>query len=295
MPLRMLIAAVLLVAALGLGGVAYKALDPTDPGATAAPAGPVRVLVAAQPLQAGTLLKDTDLRERELPPTELPEGAFVVSDDSKAEIRGAMLRRYLDAGGVVMRPDVLRPRDRGFLAAVLTPGSRAVSIGVDAKTGAAGLISPGDLVDVILTQEFQRGDTSAGRRIVAETVLTGIRVIAVDQQIAQGAPASTPAPAAGASRVASTVTLQVTPEQSERVAVAERLGRLVLTVRSIDTEDMLARGAAAPDRAAAMEPARAGAVLFGSDVSAALSRDETTAVPRMRVIQGETVSDVIFR
>jgi pilus assembly protein CpaB len=228
---------------------------------------------------------------------EMPDGAFVVNEDSRAEIRGAMLRRYLDAGGVVLRPDVLRPRDRGFLAAVLTPGSRAVSIGVDAKTGAAGLISPGDLVDVILTQEFQRGDTSAGRRIVAETVLTGIRVIAVDQQIAQGAPASTPVPAVGANRVASTVTLQVTPEQSERVAVAERLGRLVLTVRSIDAEEVSARGAPELDRTAATEPARAGtaSVMFGSDVSAALSRDEPTAMPRMRVIHGENVSDVVFR
>ena len=152
-------------------------------------------------------------------------------------------------------------------------------------------------MDVILTQEFQRGDTSVGRRIVAETVLTSIRVIAVDQQIAQGAPASTSMPVVGTARVASTVTLQVTPEQSERVAVAERLGRLVLTVRSIDAEDAVTRSAAALDRVAGAEPARAGTapVMFGSDVSAALSRDEPTAVPRMRVIQGEAVSDVIFR
>jgi pilus assembly protein CpaB len=295
----MLIAAVLLVAALGLGGVAYKALDPTAPGATAAPAGPVRVLVAAQPLQAGTLLKDTDLRERELPPTEVPEGAFVVSEDARAEIRGAMLRRYLDAGGVVMRPDVLRPRDRGFLAAVLTPGSRAVSIGVDAKTGAAGLISPGDLVDVILTQEFQRGDTSAGRRIVAETVLTGIRVIAVDQQIAQGAPPPTPALPSTGSRVASTVTLQVTPDQSERVALAERMGRLVLTVRSIEAEEGVERSAGSAEGAtpaAAPTLARASSgVLFGSDVSSAFARDEPVTASRMRVIQGSTRSDVVFR
>ena len=81
-----------------------------------------------------------------------------------------------------------------------------------------------------------RGDTPAGRRIVAETVLNSVRVIAVDQQIAQGAPAAVPAPAPGANRVASTVTLQVTPEQSERIAVAERLGRLLLTVRSIEAD-----------------------------------------------------------
>ena len=64
----------------------------------------MRLLVAAQPLQAGTLLKDTDLREREVPMAEMPDGAFVVNEDLRAEIRGAMLRRYLDAGGVVLRP-----------------------------------------------------------------------------------------------------------------------------------------------------------------------------------------------
>jgi pilus assembly protein CpaB len=298
MPFRLIIAAVLLIAAIGLGRIAYQALNPTVAVATEASVAQVRLLVAAQPLQAGTLLKDTDLRERDVALADVPEGAMVLSEDARAEIRGAMLRRYLDAGGAVLRSDVLRPRDRGFLAAVLTPGTRAVSIGVDAKTGAAGLISPGDMVDVILTQEFQRGDTSVGRRIVAETVLAGIRVIAVDQQIAQGAPASTPVPSPGGNRVASTVTLQVTPEQSERVAVAERLGRLVLTVRSIDAVD-----AAEPTRVRSEDPPMAGApprpnataVIFGSDVSAALSRDEPAAAPRMRVIQGTNATDVVFR
>jgi len=299
MPLRLVIAAVLLITALGLGRIAYQAVNPTAAVATEAPAPQIRVLVAAQPLQAGTLLKDTDLRERDLPAAEVPEGAITVSEDARAEIRGAMLRRYLDAGSPVQRADVLRPRDRGFLAAVLAPGTRAVSIGVDAKTGAAGLISPGDIVDVILTQEFQRNDTSIGRRIVAETVLTNIRVIAVDQQIAQGAPSSTPDAGPGSSRrVASTVTLQVTPEQSERIAVAERLGRLTLTVRPIDAEEGPAQAGMPKD---GMEVAgdrgrpNAANVVFGSDVSAALSRDEPTAVPRMRVIQGANASEVIFR
>lgn len=299
MPLRLAIAAILLVAALGLGRIAYQAVNPTVAVATEAPVQQTRVLVAAQPLQAGTLLKDTDLRERDIPATEVPEGAIVVSEDARAEIRGAMLRRYLDAGGPVLRPDVLRPRDRGFLAAVLSPGTRAVSIGVDAKTGAAGLISPGDIVDVILTQEFQRNDTSVGRRIVAETVLTSIRVIAVDQQIAQGAPTSTPSATPGSGqRVASTVTLQVTPEQSERIAVAERLGRLTLTVRPMDAEEGPAQAGLlkeGPSHAGTSARPNATTVVFGSDVSAALQRDEPTAVPRMRVIQGPNATDVVFR
>lgn len=300
MLLRPLIICILLTAAGGLGWIAYKAVNPTVAVATEAPAAVVRVLVAAQPLQSGTLIKEGDLREREIAAADLPEGAIAVTQDSRAEIVGAMLRRYLDAGAPVIRGDVLRPRDRGFLAAVLAPGTRAVSIGVDAKTGASGLISPGDLVDIILTQEFQRGDTAIGRRVVAETVLTSIRVIAVDQQIAQGAPAATPENGIGAHRVASTVTLQVTPEQSERVAVAERLGRLVLTVRPIEAGDNVVQasmsGTFAKDPS---EPAvrAAGSTVFGSDVSAALNRDEPTAAPahRMRVYQGSNMSDLVFR
>ena len=126
---------------------------------------------------------------------------------------------------------------------MLATGTRAVSIGVDAKTGASGLISPGDLVDVILTQEFAPGETPAGRRVVAETVLSTVRVIAVDQQIAQGAPTGSSVPTVGSNRVASTVSLQVTPEQAARVVVAERLGRLTLVVRSIDGNQAVGQAA----------------------------------------------------
>jgi pilus assembly protein CpaB len=298
MLLRPFIAAILLLASAGLGWIAYKAVNPTQLAAHEAAAGaPVKILVAAQPLQAGTLLKDADLREREMPPNAVPDGSFAVTDDARAEIRGAMLRRYLDAGAPVIQADVLRPRDRGFLAAVLSPGTRAVSIGVNAKSGASGLISPGDLVDVILTQEFQRGDTPAGHRVVAETVLTLIRVIAVDQQIAQGAPAETPG---GVAHVASTVTLQVTPEQANRVAVAERLGQLLLTVRPIEGEAgprpiVIAESMASEAVPLSGGPARPGsASVFGADVSAALSHDEPAASPRLRLIQGDKVSEVTF-
>lgn len=299
MPLRVIIAAILLVASGGLGWLAFQVLNPVSAEAVERPVAQMRLLVAAQALQTGVLLKDSDLREREVPADQVPEGAVLAGEDAMPEVRGAMLRRYLDAGAPLVRGDVLRPRDRGFLAAVLSPGARAVSIGVDAKTGASGLISPGDIVDVILTQEFQRGEASEGRRLVAETVLTGIRVIAVDQQIAQGAPTPTPGLPSTGSRVASTVTLQVTPDQSERVALAERMGRLVLTVRSIEAKEGIERPAGSAEGAtpaAAPMLARASSgVLFGSDVSSAFARDEPVTASRMRVIQGSTRSDVVFR
>lgn len=123
----------------------------------------------------------------------------------------------------------MRPGDHGFLAAVLQPGMRAVTVGVDATTGAAGLIWPGDRVDLILTQTIQEAALPPGHRVAAETVLSDVRVIAINQQLVQGADSG-----AGDAQ-ARTVTLEVTQEQAERVSVATRLGRLSLSVRSAET------------------------------------------------------------
>lgn len=299
MPIRGLL---LIVMLLGGGALAWVAFQSRDQGVQAdapPPAAVVRIFVSTQPLQAGTLLKDADIREQEVPVASVKEGSFVADDNNRAEVRGAMVRRYLEAGQAIMRPDILRPRDRGFLAAVLAPGTRAVSIAVDATTGASGLISPGDIVDIILAQEFARGETSAGKRVVAETVLNTVRVIAVDQQIAQGAPSAAMLGGSSPSRVASTISLQVTPEQAAKLVVAERLGRLTLVVRSIEADPAphsvpttvagaeAGRGPGKPDT-------QSGSI-FGSDVSSALSQDEPAATPRLRLIQGDAVNDVVFR
>lgn len=297
--LRLVLGGLLLMSG---GLLAWSSLsgDPAKP-AVASVITTSKILIAAEPLQAGTLLKDADLKEREIPTTDVTAADLLASEDSRAEVRGAMLRHYVDAGQPIHRAEILRPRDRGFLATVLAPGTRAISIGVDATTGASGLISPGDLVDVILTQEFARGETTAGRRVVAETILSKVRVIAVDQQIAQGAPAAGMTSTTQNSRVASNVSLQVTPEQAAKVVVGSHLGRLTLTVRSIDGDQqpdaVSADGAtAAPDhgslKTAAPSPA-AGSV-FGSDVSTALSNEAPASSPKMRVVQGDAVNELVF-
>jgi pilus assembly protein CpaB len=197
--------------------------------------------------------------------------------DIRAGLRGALLRRYLEAGTTMVVGDILHPRDRGFLAAVLTPGARAVSIGVDAITGDGGLIWPGDRVDLILTQELSEKDAPPARRIVGETVLADVRVVAVDQSIAQGAVAS----GDGAmGRLARTVTLEMSSQQAERAVVAERLGRISLAIRAVD-------GWAGTD-------SRRGAV-YGGDVSPALADGLKPDAVRMRVIEGKDARVVQFQ
>lgn len=281
MSVRLLFVSLLLLSALGLGLIGYQTTRPARVVTVAAPPPPppvtVEVLVATRGLPAGTLLKDDDFSPRAAPPDKAPQGAVKNSTDVRGSLRGALLRRYLDAGATLMLDDVLHPRDRGFLAAVMAPGDRAISIGVDAVSGNGGLIWPGDRVDVILTQELDEKDAPLARRFVGETVLNNARVVAVDQSIAQGAVAGGDN---AMGRIAHTVTLEVTPEEAERAAVAERLGKITLAIRSAD---------------ATMDAVSSRASVYSGDVSPALVGAGTVATSHMRVIEGQNARDVLFQ
>ena len=161
-----------------------------------------------------------------MPSDSVPTGAILDTPDARIGLRGSLVRKFLDTGSPVTSQDILRPRDRGFLASVLAPDSRAISIKVDAESGVSGLIWPGDYVDVVLTQVIDKADLAHGT--LSETVLHNVRIIAIDQEIVQGGPANN----ATAGKVARTVSLQLAPEQVKKITVAEQLGKLSLAVRS---------------------------------------------------------------
>jgi pilus assembly protein CpaB len=276
---RRLAIVILLLAAGGLGGIAMRGTPPARmvEAATAPPPPPAvaRILAAARGLPSGTLLNESDIAVVEVP--NAPEHALLATSAAIAEFRGALVRRFIPPGAVFTREDLLHPGERGFLAAVLRQGHRAISIGVDAATGAGGLVAPGDLVDLVLVQSLNANEAPAARRVIAETVITNIRVIAIDQQITQGGQANS---VVGQQRVARTVTLEVTPEAAERVAVAEQLGRLAVTVRAAMEES---------------KDLRNQMPVFGGDVSAALGSPAHPTPARMRVIQGNDSQEVTFR
>jgi pilus assembly protein CpaB len=216
-------------------------------------------LVAEHPLPAGTLARDNDFKS--VLATTVPADAIVDTAEARSGLRGSLIRTYLDAGMPITNANVLRPRDRGFVASVLAPGTRAVTVAVDAVSGVAGLIWPGDHVDIILTQDIDK-ETPA-RHTLSETVLTNIRVIAIDQEIVQGAP--TDASAAG--RLVRTVTLEVDPAQAEKTTVAAHIGKLTLAIR------------AAVDQATDQDAELPNRTTYGADVSPALARaDRPTRV-----------------
>ena len=229
--LRLSIILVLLLATTAFGLIAYNMNLPKQMPVVVTEKGPappstVGYFVAARPLPKGTLARDEDFTVRSVLPERVPPGAILETPDSKAGLPGSLVRRFVDAGSPITLQDVLRPRDRGFLATVLAPDSRAISIKVDEESGVSGLIRPGDHVDVVLTQVFDKADPA--RRAVSETILRNVRAIAIDQEIVQGGRAISTM----AIKPTQTVSLEVTPEQVKRVTVARQLGTLSLVVRA---------------------------------------------------------------
>jgi pilus assembly protein CpaB len=231
MVVRIMFFALMAIGLVGFGTVAWiSTRPPPPPPQVAAPPPPAKIAVlgAARPLRAGSLLKPEDLAAKEILVSDQTADMSADTPDGRRALSGAMVRRSLSKGEPVRSSDVMRPGDHGFLAAVLQPGMRAVTVAVDATTGAAGLIWPGDRVDLILTQTIQATAMPLGHRVAAETVLSDVRVIAIDQQLVQGADANQ------TDNQARTVTLEVTQDQAVSVSVATRLGRLSLSVRSAD-------------------------------------------------------------
>ncbi|MDE2580012.1 MAG: Flp pilus assembly protein CpaB, partial [Rhodospirillales bacterium] len=212
--------------AAGLLGFGLLAWVATHPAGGHPASARVAVLAAAHDVQPGELLKPNDLTVRKVKGPR-PAGAWIDTPQARQALAGAMVRRPLGPGDILLPPDVLRPGDHGFLAAVLKPGMRAISVGVDLVSGTAGLIWPGDRVDLILTQATADPKVPPDRRVSAETVLADVRVIAIDQRLVEGAK-----PGGPTGRTAHTVTLEVTAGEAERVAVATKLGRLSLAVRA---------------------------------------------------------------
>lgn len=243
MIVRLAFFALMALGLLGFGTVSWISTRPPPPDAAAVAASTkVMVLIAAKPVRAGNLLKPEDIGTKEIPQREAGDDASFDGPDARRALAGAMVRGSLSVGDVIRAKDVMRPGDHGFLAAVLGPGMRAVSIGVDTVSGTAGLIWPGDRIDVILTQAISDPAVPVGRRLAAETVLSGVRVIAIDQQLLQGVAPD----AATDNNKARTVTLEVTSAEAERVSVATRIGKLSLTVRSADRNGVLADAGQVP-------------------------------------------------
>ncbi|RIA37585.1 pilus assembly protein CpaB [Hephaestia caeni] len=222
----------------------YGASAPNASAAVETPKidGP-EVLVATRALPVGTILDATALKFQPWP-KELVENAYYLkaSTDLKS-LQGTVVRNPITAGQPVTQGALVKPGDRGFLAAALGPGMRAVTFPVSAKTAVAGFVFPGDRVDLVLTQDVAGGGDGPPLK-VSETVMRNLRVLATDQRTDN----TTDENGKTVVKTFSTVTVEATPKIAEQVAVAQTVGELSLSLRSIaDNKTQLEEAIASGD------------------------------------------------
>jgi pilus assembly protein CpaB len=149
--------------------------------------------------------------------------------DAIQELLTARARLALFEGETVMDKKILRPGQGGFMGALLTKGMRAISVAISARSSAGGFILPDDRVDVILTK---KSNSNGSTSVKSETVLSNVRVLAVNQIFHQAAEGDSVTVEKG-----ETATLELTIQQSEIVAMVESSGELSLALRSIAESD----------------------------------------------------------
>lgn len=201
------------------------------PQATAANMQPAQdgpqVLVATRALPVGTIIEPDSFRFQPWPKELVEQAYFLKGETDPASLAGTVVRNGITAGQPLTQGSLVKPGDRGFLAAALGPGMRAVTVPVSAQSSVAGFVFPGDRVDLVLTQSVAGGGDGEALK-VSETIMRNLRVLATDQRTnAVGED--------GKQQVVtySNVTLEVTPKIAEKIAVAQTIGSLSLSLRSI--------------------------------------------------------------
>ncbi len=230
----MLIVGALVIAIGAAFGVNQMLRGAGAPSARAAAApeitGPM-ILVATRQLPVGTIIGPDSFRFQPWP-KELVEKAYFMKDKTDVNtLVGTVVRYPITAGQPLTQGALVHPDDRGFLAAALGPGMRAVTVKVSQEQGVAGFVFPGDRVDVVLAQTIsvEEGSSYPDKQIfTAETIVRNVRILATDQRYdAEDETGKTPV------RTFGSVTLEATPEIAEKIAVAQDMGKLSLALRPL--------------------------------------------------------------
>lgn len=208
---------------------------PEGPQVAAGPQAPVNVevLVSNKNIPTGNFLRVEDLEWQSWPDENININYTQKNSDQGAaaqidNIVGSVAKLPIIGGVPIMNGQIVKPGTRGFMAAILTPGNRAVSININSKTGLSGFVFPGDMVDIILTHTVQLGEGEEKQPSqVSETVMKNIKILAIDTLMNN----ETNTPSIG--KIA---TFEVTPKQAEKVTLLSRMGELSLALRSLAVE-----------------------------------------------------------
>lgn len=260
-----------------------------------------KVLVAQHALPVGTIITADAVQFQPWPQDLVKDAYFLQDKTDMSKLLGTVVKNPITAGQPVTTGSLVAPGDRGFLAAALGPGMRAVTIPVSSRTGVAGFVFPGDHVDLLLTQTVT-GEGESRPLKATETILKNLRVLATDQSTDQET-------VDGHTRVKgfSLVTVEATPKIAEELAVSELIGTISLSLRSIadntaELEQAVASGAVkvphgatkaqeeALLKSAASKPVDKGTTFAtGGDVS----RFQRKTVPNERSINGVSAGQAI--
>jgi pilus assembly protein CpaB len=182
-----------------------------------------KVLVAAVAMPFGHIVTPESVKWQPWPKKGLQESYFVEGKATIDGLVGKVVRYSITPGEVITTSSLVGQGERGFLAAILTPGMRAVTVSINDTSGVAGFVFPGDRVDLVMTHDVSLGNGL--QRAVSETVLTNVRVLAVDQ--------NTNDQSNEPMKSFKNVTLEVTPKLVEKISVMQRIGQLSLSLRSL--------------------------------------------------------------
>ena len=181
--------------------------------------GTTKVAVAAAPLGYGIDVTADKVRFVDYPNSSIPPGAFTNAAQLMPPGRRRVALMPISVNEPILASKISGQGQGASIAALLPAGMRAASVRINDVSGVAGFVQPNDSVDVLITREMNGADRNAS---LTDVLLQNVRVIATDQQAKN---------ADGSPIVAKTATLEVSPLDSQKLALAQEIGTLSLVLR----------------------------------------------------------------
>lgn len=191
-------------------------------------ASTAKILVATRSLSQGQTIKDADVQWKTWPQQNLSPSYIVEGLRRKEDIVGGIVRFPLNAGQPITDTVLISKANLSPLASVISPGMRAYTINVPEASALGGFVAPGDFVDIILSYSVT-APGSADKTYLSKTVLNNVQVLAVDLNLTATPDTATSKTAPGAHNTKN-VTLEVTPQQADLLAVGASMGTLSLSL-----------------------------------------------------------------
>ena len=222
---RVMVLAIAFTAAVGAAWVAKKIVSgPREVETVEKTVGATDVLVAATDINLGDSVRANDLKWQQWPVEGVTPGLITrnAQPDAPTALSGAVARAPFIAGEPIKEQKLIKISEGGVMAAILPSGMRAISTPIREETSAGGFILPTDRVDVILSHKMRVGSKEEP---VSEAVLRNVRVLAIGQEIENK----------DGEKVATgkTATLELAPRQAELLALAQSMGEISLSLRSL--------------------------------------------------------------